>query len=529
MVHIDIPPPHIDLGHVDLGHVDLGHVDLGHVDLGHIDVPSHIDIPSPHIDIVPPHIDIPSPHIDIPSPHIDIPSPHIDIPSPHIDIPPPHIDIHHTDLPPPPHTDVPPPPHVDAAPAHVDVGYNHWWQNWPKTHGYIAKRMLFPTSVAEIAIGVKAAESSMVPLRAVGGGWSFSDASLPGDVASSLASQPATARPSVAMSDSLARFLPLAEGFPADDQPSIASIDANNGWLIGYDEHNVRLLGGARFHVPSLVDRSLLTAPQPQHAYLMNTRSLKSTLQIHLRDILSEEALKATAPGAKQRFYFHVESGITIEELGPLLDAQSPRLQLGASGGDPGSTLAGALSTATHGAEFRSPLLVDRVKAIHMVGPGGQQWWIEGDDSIADIKKLQLVYPGLDRAHIIAGKEPNNDLLPQEWLGAVVVSMGCLGVIYSVVLEVFPISGSQQVTTQTTWFSFLKVVQAQNQALGNLSMSQILAALRDSSDSNHAAVNSGIANAVINGSLSGGLISANRNQYANLAFNPNPAPASSRD
>ena len=37
----------------------------------------------------------------------------------------------------------------------------------------------------------------------------------------------------------------------------------------------------------------------------------------------------------------------------------------------PGATLAGAISSATHGAEFRWPLLIDTVKAVHMVGPGG--------------------------------------------------------------------------------------------------------------------------------------------------------------
>src|SRR6202042_2314712 len=56
---------------------------------------------------------------------------------------------------------------------------NHFWQNWPKTHAYVAGMMCFPTSVEEIAAAVRLAEASMLPLRAVGGGWSFSDAALP--------------------------------------------------------------------------------------------------------------------------------------------------------------------------------------------------------------------------------------------------------------------------------------------------------------------------------------------------------------
>src|SRR5207248_10176585 len=121
-------------------------------------------------------------------------------------------------------------------------------QSWPKTHRDIAAQLLFPTSVDEIAAEVKAAEADRVPLRAVGGGWSFSDASLPGNVGPSLAAQPATGRPNVTTSESISAVLPLAQGFPADDQPSIASIDENNGWLIGYNKQNVRLLGGARPH-----------------------------------------------------------------------------------------------------------------------------------------------------------------------------------------------------------------------------------------------------------------------------------------
>ena len=68
--------------------------------------------------------------------------------------------------------------------------------------------------------------------------------------------------------------------------------------------------------------------------------------------------------------------------------------------------MAGALSTATHGGEFNWPLLVDRVKAVHLVGPGGLQWWIEGDDSIADATKLLAAYPCLAKERILTGTSP---------------------------------------------------------------------------------------------------------------------------
>jgi hypothetical protein len=560
--HVDVPPPHVDVPppHVDLGHADLGHVDLGHVDVGHVDVPPpHVDVPPPHVDLG--HIDlghVDAGHVDlghidighVDAGHVDfghidvghVDAGHVDVG--HVDLG--HIDVGHVDL--VPHIDVgyptvplgAAPPHVDAAPPHADTGYNHWWQNWPKTHGYVAKKMFFATSVDDIATAVRNAEADQVHIRAVGGGWSFSDASLPGNVGPSLAAVSATGRPDVSTVDAIAHALPLAQGYPSDEVSSIASIDASNGWLIGYNEQNVRLLGGARRHVAALEATPNLTPPQPQPAYLLNTRSLKSTLQTQLGNILSAAAQAATAPGPNRKFYFHVEAGITMEEIAPLLDAQSPRLQLGASGGNPGATLAGTLSTATHGAELAAhSLLIDRVRAVHLVGPGGQQWWIEGATSVADPAKLTAQYPGLDAAHIITGTAPVDGFLPQDWLNAVVVAMGSVGVIYSAVIEVLPRQGSQQVCKQTQWTgtgsgpSVLDVVRTQNPALAGMTNAQLVTILRTPTEPHFALVNLGIAHAMTSGVLTGGLISdsasglLNANQYADLAFNPNPAPASS--
>lgn len=137
-----------------------------------------------------------------------------------------------------------------------------------------------------------------------------------------------------------------------------------------------------------------------------------------------------------------------MADLNILLDHQKPRLAIQASGGSPGATLAGTLQTATHGGEFNWPLLIDRVKAIHLVGPGGEEWWIEGRESIADFAALSTVYPNIDAEHFIAGdwthSECGETYTPQDVLRAVTVSMGTMGVIYSVVLEVVPAYGIQQ-------------------------------------------------------------------------------------
>ena len=397
---------------------------------------------------------------------------------------------------------------------------NHWWQNWPKTHAYVAGTICFPTTVDELAAAVRLAETSSLPVRAVGGGWSFSDSSLPGATT--------TTRPDIATADRLAMLLPLAQGFaatattpPAIDltRPSVAVIDPTNGTLLGYDGRN-RVVSTAAASASGL--EVTLTGVQPKPVCLIDTRSLKSSLQATLHEIL------LPAAKASGKHYFHVEGGITIAEMGPLLDAQSPRLVLDASGGNPGATLAGSLATATHGAEQSTPLLVDRVKAVHLVGPGGLQWWIEGDDAIADVDALLARHPCLDRTRIITGLARVHGATPQDWLTAVVVSMGGVGAVYAVVLEVTPLTGVREVVSQTTWWNLLTVVR--NLPVPVLASGKPVASvlqtlgLASENQLRIPTLNPGLSAAitmqVTSGSFSG-RIAAGANTYSDLAFNPN--------
>jgi hypothetical protein len=401
-------------------------------------------------------------------------------------------------------------------PVAVASSIDRWWQNWPKTHAYVASTAFFPTSVDEIVEAVQAVEAAQQPVRAVGGGWSFTDAPLPGSVA--------TNRPDFNGADAMAKLLPLAEGFPPDGQSSIASLQGGNAGLIGYDKNNNRVVGGAAPNVAPL--EALLAGPQPQPVAIINTSSLKSMLPLF--DILSKEAAETLAPNTDTH-YFHVEAGIRMDDLQTLLDMQSPRLQLGATGGNPGATLAGTISTATHGAEFNQALLIDRVRAIHFVGPGGQQWWIEGEKPVASTRKLRAKFPGIQ---VISGSRVVDGLSAQDWLNAVVVSMGSLGVIYSVVIEVPTLQGFEQVTNQTTWSNLLGQVGA---ALAPPQTADgVKTILRNPSDPQFGSANTLIAKAVTGqspfvGMFNGGIIGAAENFYADLAFNPNPTVTRNRD
>jgi hypothetical protein len=519
----------------------------------------------------------------------------------------------------------------------VPSSANRWWQNWAKTHAFVAERAFFPRSVDEIAEAVRAAEADHRPVRAVGGGWSFSDASLPGAVT--------TNRPNSYAVDALAGVAPRAPSFPTDlTQPSIGSIvtapnldlpgslvmfndglnppavdtswiylgNGNGVWLENgqgrggainpnfLENLGVRLLRPVRSVAKRPIDETDLPGSLVMHdlkrnpmqplrdwfyngkglwsvgvaddslpstegtlaqlalenrlippgatlsvrastpadtlmvvlakapnttarvdpAYLIDTRSLVKSLQGGLRDLVNDATLEAMRTDADHspRYFFHVEAGITIAELGQLLSHQSPRLTLQAISGSPGATLAGALSTATHGAEFNWPLLVDRVMAVHLVGPGGLQWWIEGSDLIADPDKLLAAYPGLSRERIISGNTPRYGIPPQDWLKAVVVSMGTVGVMYSVILEVVPQFGVREVVVQRSWrtLGFLGT---------SFPASSLPAFLRNSTTA--PTVSRRIVKLMQHGGFNGTGIVQNDgqrevNQYADLAINPIP-------
>lgn len=153
-----------------------------------------------------------------------------------------------------------------------------------------------------------------------------------------------------------------------------------------------------------------------------------------LRDSLRESA---------QRFV-HVEAGIKIHRLNCVLDAVG--LAMPTLGGSNGQSLAGVLSTATHGADVDLPPIADNVRAIHLVGPGGKEWWIEpaGDESLSDPERLAAARDAGRLCRDI------NLVFDTELFNAVLVSCGRMGVIYSVVLEAvdaFVLSETRQADT----------------------------------------------------------------------------------
>ena len=83
------------------------------------------------------------------------------------------------------------------------------------------------------------------------------------------------------------------------------------------------------------------------------------------------------------------------------------------------------LGAGTHGGDFHLPGLTEMVRAIHLLGPGGKQDWIEPRRRrITDDLHLRAALPEVTLA------------VSDELFDAALVSVGSLGVIVAVVVEV---------------------------------------------------------------------------------------------
>ncbi|MEM9191050.1 MAG: FAD-binding protein [Myxococcota bacterium] len=171
---------------------------------------------------------------------------------------------------------------------------------------------------------------------------------------------------------------------------------------------------------------------------LIDTSQLNSVLPNLVPDIIDD---RAETVGNR---FVHVEGGIKLFDLNCQLDAMG--LALPTLGGSRGQSLAGVLGTGTHGADVDLPPIADAVRAIHLVGPGGQQWWIEPNFHAITTRQM------LDDARAQGLIDPTTkNVYDDEWFNSVLVSMGCAGVIYSVIVECVPAFRLESTTIAESW------------------------------------------------------------------------------
>ena len=127
-------------------------------------------------------------------------------------------------------------------------------------------------------------------------------------------------------------------------------------------------------------------------------------------------------PGVETSTLFHVECGITIHDLNSALEQKG--LALLNMGGYDAQTIIGATSTATHGSGITLGPLSSSIVSIVLISDEGVTYRIEPSAGITDRAKYMHEYP------------TNVLVQDDDWFNAVTVGMGCLGVVYSVILRV---------------------------------------------------------------------------------------------
>jgi hypothetical protein len=152
-------------------------------------------------------------------------------------------------------------------------------------------------------------------------------------------------------------------------------------------------------------------------------------------------------PADASRLYVWVEAGIKIRNLnlalsgfarlsggrygddrsGPSAALRGGRtLAIASLGGAGGQSLAGAVSTGTHGGDVARPPIGDYVRAMLVVGSGGQLRLMQPEPVVVDVEALRRALPGVDV----------RDARGRDAFNAAVCSVGRFGVVYAYLMEV---------------------------------------------------------------------------------------------
>jgi hypothetical protein len=254
------------------------------------------------------------------------------------------------------------------------------WSNWGITDSATSTGVLFtlalfkPTDADGISSAIIQAKNASRTVRAVGSGFSFSEAS-----------------------------------FPQTSPLSAAQINAD------VTSGNLADLWG--------------------HAgYTIDISGCNKSLQDRLASLL--------LPNVDGSLLYFTEAGITIHDLNARLDGLAPSRALKTMGGSDGQTIAGAIATGTHGADFDRGPLADSVRAIYLIGAGGVHHWIEPSNAITAPARVQAAFPRIAAANV-----HYDDNLFRSAL----VSVGAMGVVYAFILDVVPQYALAQLNVWTTW------------------------------------------------------------------------------
>lgn len=138
-----------------------------------------------------------------------------------------------------------------------------------------------------------------------------------------------------------------------------------------------------------------------------------------------------------------VQAGITVRALRAELDQRG--LALPNMGGYDGQTLAGTLSTGTHGSGITFGPLASMARSIILVSESGTVYQIEPSPPRA------ITSPDAFSGLIPGTAVPATLKQSDTWFRAAQIALGCLGVIYAYTIEVVPAFSVRETRKSTTW------------------------------------------------------------------------------
>ena len=141
--------------------------------------------------------------------------------------------------------------------------------------------------------------------------------------------------------------------------------------------------------------------------------------------------------GVDKRRLVYTEAGIRLRELNRALDQAG--LALSNMGGYDAQTVAGVISTSTHGSGLGFGPIADSIRSLDVVGSGGTVYRIEPERGITDRAAFEARHP--DRTLVQS----------DQWFNAAVVGMGCMGIVYAAIVAVEPKYWLKEVRTLSTW------------------------------------------------------------------------------
>jgi hypothetical protein len=142
-----------------------------------------------------------------------------------------------------------------------------------------------------------------------------------------------------------------------------------------------------------------------------------------------DSTIAARSTTTSQPRLVFIEGGMKIRQLLADLSTMQPPLAVPAMGALSRQSVVGALATGTHGSEIDRQPLADAIRAVWLVGPGGEEWWIERTNRWSSGEAaLKASIPGLC---------PDAQVRYDDNLFySAITGVGRIGVVYAVVLEV---------------------------------------------------------------------------------------------